>query len=286
MLPRLRGCGSLATAGYRRWASTLRALKESSSLLLCGSSSARVLIWMLFLGLASLTCTAAAGSSGSKVYIVQRGDTLSGIANTHGISLAKLLERNKLGRTAAIRPGQRLFIPVKTTSPAPAPERPRLAWSVQAAIDKAKVKPGRWKHIVIHHSGVNTGTMAGMDQYHRRVRHMENGLAYHFVIGNAHGLGDGEVGVGARWTRQLDGGHLISEQQNKVSIGICLVGNFDKSPPTQKQMERLAALISALLKRCHLSPADVTTHQRINAVHTRCPGRHFELQRLLAMLGG
>ena len=60
----------------------------------------------------------------------------------------------------------------------------------------------------------------------------KNGLAYHFVIGNAHGLGDGEIGVGGRWTKQLPGGHLISEEQNQVSIGICLVGNFDESQPT------------------------------------------------------
>jgi len=161
-----------------------------------------------------------------------------------------------------------------------------LPASVQLAIYDADVKPGRWQHIVIHHSGVNTGTMAGMDRYHREVRHMENGLAYHFVIGNDHGLGDGEIGVGARWTHQLDGGHLISEAQNKVSLGICLVGNFDTNQPTPKQMERLTLLVRALMDRCKLSSSAVTTHQQINLVHTRCPGRFFPLPRLMNSLRG
>lgn len=233
------------------------------------------------------TATWVSAAPGDKTYIVQRGDTLSGIAHTHGVPLAQLVKRNKLSRTHLVRIGQRLIIPIKPGaqgSSTPTPPSRTLPASVQRAIDQARVKPARWKHIVIHHSGVNTGTVAGMDRYHREVRHMENGLAYHFVIGNDHGLGDGEIGVGARWTKQLDGGHLISERQNKTSIGICLVGNFDNGKPTPRQMERLAALVQALMTRCNLSPNAIKTHQQINVVHTRCPGRNFPLKDLLVAL--
>jgi murein DD-endopeptidase MepM/ murein hydrolase activator NlpD len=229
-------------------------------------------------------------ATGERTYTVRRGDTLSGIALTHGVPLARLTERNQLSVNSRIHPGQRLSIPPQLNKPAPKPglapaPAAALPSTVQRAIDRAQVKRGRWKHIVIHHSGVNTGTIAGMDRYHREVRHMENGLAYHFVIGNAHGLGDGQVGIGARWTRQLDGGHLISEAQNKNSIGICLVGNFDNEKPTALQMERLTLLVQALMKRCQLSSSALKTHQQINIVHTRCPGRNFPLQRLLGSLG-
>ena len=133
--------------------------------------------------------------------------------------------------------------------------RVALPRSIQRAIDQAPVRPGRWQYIVIHHSGVDTGTVKAMDKYHREVRHMENGLAYHFVIGNGSGMGDGEIAVGRRWTQQLDGGHLASEAQNKVAIGICLVGNFDKHQPTAREMESLRALVEALMARCKLTPA-------------------------------
>jgi LysM repeat protein len=217
-------------------------------------------------------------------YTVRRGDTLSGIAHTHGVPLTRLLERNALSRNTPLHSGQQLVIPSFGSSKRSAPFA-ELPASVQHAIDQARVASGRWKHIVIHHSGVDTGTMAGMDRYHRDVRHMENGLAYHFVIGNAHGLGDGEIGVGGRWTKQLPGGHLISEEQNQVSIGICLVGNFDEGQPTPKQLERLGALLRAIMKRCHLSQDAITTHQQINVVHTRCPGRNFPMAKLMSSLG-
>jgi hypothetical protein len=124
----------------------------------------------------------------------------------------------------------------------------------------------------------------GMDRYHREERQMENGLAYHFVIGNGHGMGDGEIGVGSRWTRQLDGGHLTSLKQNEISLGICLVGNFDRHEPTAKQLQQLKTLVEALLRRCGLSNDAVKTHQQINVLYTRCPGRHFPTKRFLASL--
>ena len=155
---------------------------------------------------------------------------------------------------------------------------------MQRALKNAAVKPGRWKYIVIHHSAVDTGTVRAMDRYHRDVRHMENGLAYHFVIGNGSGMRDGEVAVGHRWTGQLDGGHLASEAQNRIALGICLVGNFDRHPPSASQMASLKALVEALLSRCKLEPAAVKTHQQINTVGTRCPGSRFPYRSFLASL--
>lgn len=224
-------------------------------------------MWVLVLG---------AGRAGAEtVHVVQRGETLTGIARRYGVTLSRLAEVNGLGRNGHIYAGQRLSIPDRETF------KPRLAASVQRAIDSARVQPGRWRYIVIHHSGVNLGDVKGMDRYHREERHMEHGIAYHFVIGNGNGMGDGEVVPTRRWSGQLDGGHLASEAQNKVALGICLVGNFDQRKPTERQMESLQALVEALLKRCRLSPDAVKTHQQINVVKTRCPGRFFPFQTLL-----
>jgi hypothetical protein len=159
-----------------------------------------------------------------------------------------------------------------------------LPRSIQRAIDKAAVRPGRWQYIVIHHSGVDTGTVKAMDQYHCEVRHMENGLAYDFVIGNGNGMGDGEIAVSRRWTQQLDGGHLASEAQNKVALGICLVGNFDERRPTPRELDGLRALVEALMVRCKLTPRAVKTHQQINIVPTHCPGAKFPTKSFLNSL--
>jgi len=222
--------------------------------------------------------------SPERLYTVQRGDTLTGIAKKYGVSIAALARHNNLRADAWLRVAQRLRIPASGTA---APVQPStLTSTVRKALSDARVKTGRWKHIVLHHSGTSNGSVQGMDRYHREVRHMENGLAYHFVVGNGKGMGDGEVAVGARWRRQLQGGHLASESLNRVALGICLVGNFDKAPPTAKQFNTLEALVSALLVRCRLPRSAVKTHQQINPVYTRCPGRHFTASRTLKRIQG
>jgi len=214
-----------------------------------------------------------------RTYTVKPKDTLSAIARRNGISVAKLADRNGLSHSAHIYVGQRLIIPDISSTPASA-----LSATVRKAIANAKVTPGRWKYIVIHHAAVDEGTLKSLDRYHREVRHMENGLAYHFLIGNGHGMKDGEIAVGNRWRKQLNGGHLHSEAQNRVALGICLIGDFDEHPPTARQLRSLEALVRALMARCHLDAGDVKTHRQINVVGTRCPGSKFPLQSFLARL--
>jgi LysM repeat protein len=234
-----------------------------------------------------------AARTADEAYVVKRGDTIYSIAKGYGIQPAVLAERNGLSGSLHIYTGQRLLIPAKakarqTPQPVEASVRNTahsvLPNSIKNAIDNAPVRQGRWQYIVVHHSGVDTGTVKAMDTYHREVRHMENGLAYDFVIGNGSGMGDGEIAVGRRWTLQLDGGHLASEAQNKVAIGICLVGNFDEHRPTPREMESLRVLVQALMVRCKLTPGAVKTHQQINIVHTRCPGTKFPAKTFLESL--
>jgi LysM repeat protein len=217
-----------------------------------------------------------------RTYVVKRNDTLYGLARRNRISVSQLADRNGLSSDARLFIGQHLVIPSKSAPQATS--QPTLDKSIQKAIDIAHVKPRRWRYIVLHHSGVEEGTVKSMDRYHREVRHMEHGLAYHFVIGNGHGMRDGEIAVCPRWREQLDGGHLHSEAQNKISIGICLVGNFDKHKPTPKQLQSLNLLVEALLKRCKLSTSAVKTHRQINTVKTRCPGKYFPIKTVLRAL--
>lgn len=212
-------------------------------------------------------------SDGERVVVVKKNETLTLIARVNGVEVQDLANANGISLRDPIYPGQRLKVP---SGPVAAPV-PDLSAAVQRAIDRAPVRSGRWKYIVIHHSATSVGSAKSMDAYHRRQRHMENGLAYHFVIGNGRGMKDGEVAVGNRWTRQLNGGHLSRESLNEVSIGICLVGNFNNTTPTRKQIDSLEALLEALMKRCHLSTKAIETHKQIQPKHTECPGRRFDL---------
>jgi hypothetical protein len=227
------------------------------------------------------------GVRADDTYSVRKGDTLTGVAQSHGLSPAELAEHNGLDAKERLRVGQILSIPEHAPSRSPATQRGApLPPSVSRALSRIPVEPRRWQYVVVHHSGTRMGTVKGMDRYHREQRHMENGLAYHFVIGNGRGMDDGEVAVGHRWLEQLDGGHLRSEELNKISIGICLVGDFETDYPTAKQMQHLKTLTRYLLDRCRIGSSGLRTHQQINPIYTRCPGRNFPTKTFLREFTG
>lgn len=151
--------------------------------------------------------------------------------------------------------------------PVSRPARPAMvkAWRIPKGVTARK-----WRYIVIHHSGTNEGSAAAFDRYHRNVKGWKD-LAYHFVIGNGRGAADGIVEVGPRWKDQRVGAHAGDEKYNEFGIGICLVGNFEKSAPTKKQRVALAQLLKALKKRFGIPSLAVKRHSDVSL--TKCPGK-------------
>jgi N-acetylmuramoyl-L-alanine amidase len=155
-----------------------------------------------------------------------------------------------------------------------------LSRSVRNEIDRAPVMRRRWQFIIVHNSGTRQGSARIFDYYHRHVRRMQNGLAYHFVIGNGTSTGDGEIEVGDRWRRQINGGHVHSDYLNNIALGICLVGDFNRDQPTRRQLEACEELINYLRKRCGKIDANyavVRPHRDVNPPQwaTDCPGDVF-----------
>jgi hypothetical protein len=155
-----------------------------------------------------------------------------------------------------------------------------LTRSVRDQIDRAPVTHGRWQFIVVHNSGTRQGNAAAFDYYHRHIRRMQNGLAYHFVIGNGTSTGNGQIEVGDRWRRQINGGHVHSDYLNNIALGICLVGDFNRDQPTRAQLDCCEELIRYLRQRCgkvgNHYPI-VKPHREMNPPRwpTDCPGDVF-----------
>ncbi len=155
-----------------------------------------------------------------------------------------------------------------------------LTRSVIDELRRAPVQRSRWKFIIVHNSGTRQGNARAFDYYHRHVRKMKNGLAYHFVVGNGTSSGNGQIEVGDRWRRQINGGHVHSDYLNNISLGICLVGDFNHDQPTRQQLQATEELIRYLRERC--GPADgqpipVRPHREMNPRQwsTDCPGDAF-----------
>ena len=138
-----------------------------------------------------------------------------------------------------------------------------------------------WDYIVVHHSYSRKGSEAIFDDYHKNVRGWL-GVGYHFVIGNGHGSPDGAVEVTFRWEKQLHGAHAGVDKYNQHGIGICLVGNFEKTYPTPAQMRSLVSLTNYLQNRCHVPTSRVLLHRHVR--NTKCPGELFPFYQFISLL--
>jgi N-acetyl-anhydromuramyl-L-alanine amidase AmpD len=113
---------------------------------------------------------------------------------------------------------------------------------------------------------------------------MENGMAYHFVIGNGSDSGNGQIEVGNRWRRQIQGGHLASDSLNEIAIGICLVGDFTHHQPSPRQIDALTELVHHLREISPSPRLKFRLHREINTKPTECPGKLFPSSKIHEVL--
>lgn len=127
--------------------------------------------------------------------------------------------------------------------------------------------------IVIHCSA--TDDSPGKDADAIRAYHKSLGwddIGYHFLIED---IGGRAVMVAGR-SPQFEGAHCKAAGRNRDSLGVCVVGDFDKAPAPPQLFYRAARLV-ALLCFCHgIAPAMVSGHREWEPRKT-CPGRHFDL---------
>ncbi len=175
----------------------------------------------------------------------------------------------------------------------------RVTWRdiYNKSVDSAK----GWKFIVIHHSATNSGSAASFHSYHTKKGY--GGLAYHFIIGNGRGAGNGEIQAGFRWKEQIAGTHVTVDAwyHNVFGIGICLVGNFQKYRPTKNQLKSLIRLIKKLCKKYNIPKKNIMGHGGVphgkilihgnkllfkpDGTHEErvCPGRYFPMKYVKKM---
>lgn len=157
---------------------------------------------------------------------------------------------------------------ILTAPPATATTRPAApvaAWAAQGQ--------RAWRYIVIHHSATEDGNAASFDRMHRAKGWNE--LGYHFVIDNGKGGPDGAVEIGSRWPVQKWGAHTggtPDNEYNEFGIGICLVGNFSRTMPTDAQLAALRKLLAYLMATYDIKPDHVIGHRDAPNAKTECPG--------------
>jgi hypothetical protein len=143
-----------------------------------------------------------------------------------------------------------------------------------------------WKHVVIHHTATGSGSVESINAAHMKNKDKSGnpwlGIGYHFVIGNGDGMPDGAIEPTFRWRTQIQGAHAGSTNKdyNERGIGICLVGNFEKSPPTAAQRRSVRLLVQTLRAEYRIPASSVVGHRDIRASSTECPGKFFPMSEV------
>lgn len=120
------------------------------------------------------------------------------------------------------------------------------------------------KNIIVHHSGTDSGSAEAFARYHVESNGWP-GIGYHYVID--------KLGNIYRCNR-LETISYNTSGNNFDSVGVCLIGNFDKVMASDVQMLALRNLTDNLVG--HLGPLEINWHSKYK--DTTCPGKYLTQQ--------
>jgi N-acetylmuramoyl-L-alanine amidase len=196
----------------------------------------------------------------SHYHIVKPKETLWRIGKLYSVPIRTIMKVNNIRDEKKISIGQSLLIPGVSDYRPPIP---------------LYRNTGRWKYIVIHHTATPTGNADTINALHKR-RGWKNGLGYHFIVDNGTASrAMGQIEVGHRWQKQMNGAHANHSNMNKVGIGISLIGNFSETKVTNKQLESVTYLVDTLRRQYNIPKKRVIRHNAVPGAATECPGTKF-----------
>jgi hypothetical protein len=130
------------------------------------------------------------------------------------------------------------------------------------------------KYLVLHHTAVsrekNSAQFEAVRNYHKSKGWGDIGYAY-FIEPN------GLLLKGRR--DDIPQAHVLEDNMNYKSLGICLTGNFDIEDPTPAQLKTLSSLLINLRIKYNISRDKVNFHRDF-AKYKSCPGNNFTRELL------
>jgi len=136
------------------------------------------------------------------------------------------------------------------------------------------------EYIIIHHTERNNDFPLFVKLRHIYLRGWEN-IGYHYLIGNTRPFTrNGQIYHGR--PEEFEGAHILGYNQN--SIGICLIGNFDKKHPSKEQFESLFSLVHRKMEQFRVPVENVRGHREFPEVRKSCPGKLIDMDYIRTSL--
>lgn len=157
----------------------------------------------------------------------------------------------------------------------------------------------RWSHVVMHHSLTSDthlpnsvairrfhtsyrhgGDIISETEYYEKQGEGVSGLSrpwkdigYHWMIEE---LSDGEPWMLKGRSMMMHGAHCREQGMNRRGIGVCVVGNFDAVPPSEKVLEFAADQVAWLCRMYRIPVENIHGHHDF-ANYKSCPGKRFDM---------
>jgi N-acetylmuramoyl-L-alanine amidase len=134
--------------------------------------------------------------------------------------------------------------------------------------------------IVMHHSASHDGL--GVNAQEIRRWHKDAGWSdtgYQFLIEMVNGRPEMLAGRGLMEA----GAHCRHDNMNSRSVGVCVVGNYEITVPSEELLLFTARHVRNLCQALNITPTRKTIvgHGEVKGASTLCPGKHFPLDTLV-----
>lgn len=129
------------------------------------------------------------------------------------------------------------------------------------------------EYLIVHHTGRHNDFPLFIKLRHIYLRKWED-IGYHYLIGNSRLFTkDGKIYNGRPET--IEGAH--TKGYNKNSLGICLIGNFDKKSPSQKQIKTLLRFLVQKKEENQIPIKNILGHHETFNSQKTCPGKMINM---------
>ena len=122
--------------------------------------------------------------------------------------------------------------------------------------------------LVVHHSASNivTTKKADIERWHKQRGFSQ--IGYHKII-----EGNGNIVNGRPETTQ--GAH--AKGANQASLGVCVIGDFEKDVPSSDQIAGLVSVLTDWCKKHKLDTTSIYGHYNVlgGSTKTICPGKNL-----------
>jgi len=131
-------------------------------------------------------------------------------------------------------------------------------------------------HIILHHSltkDSETVSWGAIRRYHTEEL-LWRDIGYHFgieAVGN-----DYQILMGRMMNEP--GAHCKEKGMNRLSLGICFVGNYDDEEPSNDMWLTGIKLVRSLIDIFHMPKENIHGHYEF-APYKSCPGVRFDVEK-------